>query len=278
MATVVRDRNERCSCGSGKKYKKCCMKYHDSLRAFFYTPDAMRKQRQPAQLPPRESAASSQPTFWAHPPGQPDATPPPDGGEWVEWYFVKDKGWTHERDLKPGEQVRRKGGGWETVPEPRTIEATPEHPFFVKGKGWTPLNQLKPGDEIRTEDGWATVGEIENTGRWEKVYNFRVADFHTYFVGAPEWGFSVWAHNRYDDIQHANKIRQALHRAKLPEAVHERIQMYGKHPFVGGKTGNAWADYWTPERLRQLGSKRSVKEMLAEVDAAAGVVKAKGRG
>ena len=27
------------------------------------------------------------------------------------------------------------------------------------------------------------------------VYNLRVADWHTYFVGCDEWGFSVWAHN-----------------------------------------------------------------------------------
>ena len=29
----------------------------------------------------------------------------------------------------------------------------------------------------------------------ETVYNFRVANCHTYFVGCAEWGFSVWAHN-----------------------------------------------------------------------------------
>jgi hypothetical protein len=29
----------------------------------------------------------------------------------------------------------------------------------------------------------------------EPVYNVRVADHHTYFVGDREWGFSVWAHN-----------------------------------------------------------------------------------
>lgn len=34
-----------------------------------------------------------------------------------------------------------------------------------------------------------------DTGCWETVYNFRVADWHTYFVGCDEWGFSVWAHN-----------------------------------------------------------------------------------
>ena len=26
----------------------------------------------------------------------------------------------------------------------------------------------------------------------------RIADYHTYFVGAADWGFSVWAHNQYD--------------------------------------------------------------------------------
>src|SRR5262249_23944282 len=34
-------------------------------------------------------------------------------------------------------------------------------------------------------------------GEWVPVYNVRVADFHTYFVGCEEWGFSVWAHNAY---------------------------------------------------------------------------------
>jgi len=34
-----------------------------------------------------------------------------------------------------------------------------------------------------------------NTGSWETVCNFRIAEFHTYFVGCDEWGFSVWAHN-----------------------------------------------------------------------------------
>src|SRR5262249_50675989 len=26
-------------------------------------------------------------------------------------------------------------------------------------------------------------------------YNLQVEDYHTYFVGCPYWGFSVWAHN-----------------------------------------------------------------------------------
>jgi hypothetical protein len=135
----------------------------------------------------------------------------------VEWVFVKDKGWTHQRDVKPGDQIRLKSGEWETVPPDQIIRATGEHPFYVEGKGWTPLCQIKPGDRVRTEDGWAAVKEVENTGVWETVYNLRVADFHTYFVGKPEWGFSVWAHNSYSgELKSADLALEAGRRKRLP--------------------------------------------------------------
>jgi hypothetical protein len=41
------------------------------------------------------------------------------------------------------------------------------------------------------------VEGVRNTGRAEVVVNARVAEYHTYFVGDDEWGFSVWAHNQY---------------------------------------------------------------------------------
>jgi len=78
----------------------------------------------------------------------------------------------------------------------QTVRSTNEHPFFVKGKGWTPLNQIHAGDSIWTEaSGWVTVDAVEETGQWETVYNFRIAQHHTYFVGGDDWGFSLWAHN-----------------------------------------------------------------------------------
>ena len=43
--------------------------------------------------------------------------------------------------------------------------------------------------------GVKAISRVEDTGEWATVYNMRVADWHTYFVGAAEWGFSVWAHN-----------------------------------------------------------------------------------
>ena len=36
---------------------------------------------------------------------------------------------------------------------------------------------------------------IRDTVGFVTVYNFRVSEHHTYFVGTNEWGFSVWAHN-----------------------------------------------------------------------------------
>ena len=50
--------------------------------------------------------------------------------------------------------------------------------------------------------GWVAVQDVLDTGQVETVYNFRVADYHTYFVGSTHWGFSVWVHNSYelDDV------------------------------------------------------------------------------
>jgi hypothetical protein len=79
-----------------------------------------------------------------------------------------------------------------------TIRTTAEHPFYVKGKGWTPASSIKKGDMIRTEEGWIEVTSSYDSGEYETVYNVRVSEFHTYFVGDQSWGFSVWAHNRYE--------------------------------------------------------------------------------
>ncbi|MFL5245942.1 MAG: polymorphic toxin-type HINT domain-containing protein [Gemmataceae bacterium] len=76
------------------------------------------------------------------------------------------------------------------------IQTTPGHPFYVKGLGWTAAAALEVGDLLRSYDGrWIPVEDMCDSGEELPVYNLRVADHHTYFVGRRDWGFSVWAHN-----------------------------------------------------------------------------------
>lgn len=76
------------------------------------------------------------------------------------------------------------------------IATTAEYPFWVKGKGWQLVSELRAGDLLSSHDGqWVSLEGVRDTGEEDTVYNLRIADYHSYFVGARDWGFSVWAHN-----------------------------------------------------------------------------------
>lgn len=101
----------------------------------------------------------------------------------------------------------------------QVIHTTPEHPFYVQARGWTAAGDLQAGDLLATRDGrWLPLEAAHNTGRVETVYNLRIADWHTYFVGSGEWGFGVWVHNAYyqrvplsnDLAQQALEYRKSL--------------------------------------------------------------------
>jgi len=80
----------------------------------------------------------------------------------------------------------------------QVIRTTSEHPFFVYNVGWTGAGALRVGDMLRSHDGcWLPVEDVVDNGEVTTVYNLRVAEYHTYFVGSREWGFSAWAHNAY---------------------------------------------------------------------------------
>jgi hypothetical protein len=89
----------------------------------------------------------------------------------------------------------------------QVIGTSGEHPFYVEGKGWTKAFELQPGDRVLTSDGTTVaVEEVFDTGEWLPVYNLRVADHHTYFVGGDDWGWNAWAHNVYT-VQHIRRGR-----------------------------------------------------------------------
>jgi len=132
------------------------------------------------------------------------------------------EGWRKIEEIVAGEEVASRAEGdlygdadWKAVEatfrrtacvahlhaDGQVIRTTLEHPFWADGKGWTAAGSLKQGDRIATLSGeWVTVEELYDTGEWEPVYNLRVADWHTYFVGDDNWGWAAWAHNSYQDF------------------------------------------------------------------------------
>ena len=74
------------------------------------------------------------------------------------------------------------------------IITTPNHPFYVVGEGFIEAGNLKIGDEVETTDGKALEIEaitIEYLDTPIQIYNFEVADWHTYYVSEEE----VLVHN-----------------------------------------------------------------------------------
>lgn len=81
----------------------------------------------------------------------------------------------------------------------QVIRVTKEHRFFVEHEGWMPVAEMVPGNRIATDlSSWKRVDNIVESGEIVPVHNFRVADYHTYFVGSEEWGFAAWTHNCYE--------------------------------------------------------------------------------
>ncbi|WP_374021045.1 polymorphic toxin-type HINT domain-containing protein [Paenibacillus thiaminolyticus] len=74
------------------------------------------------------------------------------------------------------------------------IETTDNHPFWVEGKGWVLAADLQVGDKLQQSNGnTLTIDNIKIVKHDElvKVYNFTVADFHTYYVSS----LGIWVHN-----------------------------------------------------------------------------------
>jgi hypothetical protein len=63
-----------------------------------------------------------------------------------------------------------------------SVVATGIHRLWLAGQGWAMTRDLKPGDVLRTLGGVAAVKTVE-TDRPQPVYNLRVADGESYFVG-----------------------------------------------------------------------------------------------
>jgi RHS repeat-associated protein len=101
----------------------------------------------------------------------------------------------------------------------QVIRTTAEHPFFEYNRGWLAVAELQIGDLLLSHDGTIIpIEDLFDTEEYERVYNLRVAQFHTYFIGIPDWRFSIWAHNADCQVQEnykAGKTREDKVAAEL---------------------------------------------------------------
>ena len=67
------------------------------------------------------------------------------------------------------------------------IETTAEHPFYTK-EGWKDAADLQVGDIILGKDNKEIeISDTKFNYEPKKVFNFEVANWHTYFVGLLAW-------------------------------------------------------------------------------------------
>jgi hypothetical protein len=70
---------------------------------------------------------------------------------------------------------------------------------FAHGEhGWTPASDLRIGERIATATQWVEVEDLQATKEVVFLYNFRITQHHTYFVGKRQLGLGIWVHNSYD--------------------------------------------------------------------------------
>jgi RHS repeat-associated protein len=81
------------------------------------------------------------------------------------------------------------------------VETTEEHPFHVPGKGWTEAGNLRAGVSVASLGGpglaaASTIGiaSVRVLDRQTRVYNFKVAGTHTYYVASDQ--SAKWVHNK----------------------------------------------------------------------------------
>lgn len=148
-----------------------------------------------------------------------------------------------------------------------SVTATSEHPFYVQGAGWCGAGELRTGDRLvsRQDGREVNVVSVANEGARATVYNFSVAEFHTYFVGE----LGIWVHN-------VSSVKEALE-----QMARDRAAVGNSGNTVVTRTvGRNTADYTLDAQGNTLSAKgslfedfgggsRSSAEVQAQLDAAA---------
>jgi hypothetical protein len=115
----------------------------------------------------------------------------------------------------------------------QVITTTAEHPFYVAGEErFIPAGELTLEDQLVDSQGRPiAIDAIRVTDRLITVYNLRVADLHTYFVGGKVWSFDAWVHNA-GQIDYVGGVKAPSGAPRLPSS------RYGK--WLGAKGNSAF--------------------------------------
>ena len=106
------------------------------------------------------------------------------------------------------------------------IRTTGEHPFYVPGRGWIMAGRLRAGDAVASLSGEPLIVDgVVDDGEVVTVYNFRVKEYHTYFVGRDDWGFAVWVHNTNGVETELNQIEATLKSGKKTLKADEKANL-----------------------------------------------------
>ncbi|WP_062052660.1 polymorphic toxin-type HINT domain-containing protein [Aquimarina longa] len=113
--------------------------------------------------------------------------------------------------------------------ENELIETTAEHPFYTR-QGWKKAADLNIDEHVKNKSGkWHQIKAANFIHQQQKVYNFEVADWHTYFVGVYQWlvhnytclktmakAGQKWAQNLLKGIRFDQLMKK-----QMTDAVHE---------------------------------------------------------
>jgi hypothetical protein len=246
---VLVGRNDPCPCGSGKKYKKCCLTavqarmtpprpaHRNGERLVFHqTPAEMVAAREQAALPT------------PHPQFKRPAAPSPNGGETIEATGG------HPFWVISGEDLDKR---------PIPAHCPAEVPNAAISGRWVNAIDLRVGDILFTRDGRRVpVTNVSVRNVKTKVYNLQVAELENYAVGYA----GILVHNTsgtpFDPASFAG--RQAVTSPHLPAGVRPALVVDGQ-VYVARMHNVAW----------ELAGRTGTVEFygFAEIDAAGRVVR-----
>ena len=117
------------------------------------------------------------------------------------------------------------------------IISTPTHPFYSPVKGWTDACKLRAGDILVLVNGEYVVVEKVQHELLEApiaVYNFQVADYHTYYVTAA----GILVHNK---CAHGNSLstQKTNYGYQLQDA-NGNILKYGETLYPDSRYSQSW--------------------------------------